>query len=176
MNKWMIGVASMVLAGGIAGANVNAADDESTEIEEQTVGQTQEMAGPKGHHGKRGHFEDRSLDRELKMETAEKKDQLINLLLDQDASSVEGVDELQKELADLNSQLGAMHDEAQAAHEERESKRQELVESGERPELTDEEKAAREEMHEEMEAKREQAQEIVKQKNDILDQLIEKLS
>jgi chromosome segregation ATPase len=170
MNKWMIGVASVMLAGGIAGANVHAADDESTEIDEAVVGQ-EEMAGHGGHHGKRGDFKGHSEERELRMETAEKKDQLIDLLLDQDAS-VEGVDELQKELADLNTQLDTLKEKFTAAHEEKEAKMQEWKDSGERPELTEEEKAA----HEEMKANREQASELVKQKNEVLDQLIEKLS
>ena len=175
MNKWMIGVASVMLAGGIAGANVYAADDESTELDKSVVGQ-EEMAGPGGHHGKRGHVKGHSEDRELRMATAEKKDQLIDLLLDQDASSVDGVDELQKELADLNTQLDALQEKATAAHEEKEAKMQEWKDSGERPELTEEEKAAHEQAHEEMEANREQASELVKQKNEVLDQLIEKLS
>lgn len=172
----MIGFASVMLAGGIAGASVNAADDETSEIEEPSVGQTNEMAGPGGHHGKRGHFEDHSEDREQRMVTDEKKDQLINLLLDQDASSVDGVDELQKKLADLNTQLEALQEKAEAAHEEKEAKMQEWKDSGERPELTEEEKAAHEEAHEEMDANREQAAELIKQKNEVLDQLIEKLS
>ncbi len=171
----MIGVASVMLAGGIAGANVYASDGE-TEIDESVVGQNQELAGSGGHHGKRGHFEDHSEDRELRMATAEKKDQLIDLLLDQDASSVDGVDELQKELADLNSQLDALKEKAEAAHEEKEAKMQEWKDSEERPELTEEEKAANEEAHKEMEANRDQANELVNQKNEVLDQLIEKLS
>ncbi|WP_273851510.1 hypothetical protein [Guptibacillus spartinae] len=47
---------------------------------------------------------------------------------------------------------------------------------GNAPELTEEEKTAREEAHKEMQANREQASELVKQKNEVLDQLIEKLS
>lgn len=170
----MIGVASVMLAGGIAGANVYAADGD-TEIDESVASQNDELAGPGGHHGKRGHFEDHSEDRELRMATAEKKDQLIDLLLDQDASSVDGVDELQKELADLNTQLDALKEKFTAAHEEKEAKMQEWKD-GERPELTEEEKTAHEEAHKEMQANREQASELVKQKNEVLDQLIEKLS
>ncbi|MYL61835.1 hypothetical protein GLW07_00560 [Bacillus hwajinpoensis] len=175
MNKWMIGVASVMLAGGIAGANVYAADDESTEIDEAVVMGQEEMAGHDGDHGKRGDFKGHSEGRKLRMETSEKKDQLIDLLLDQDAS-VDGVDELQKELADLNAQLNALKEKFTAAHEEKEAKMQEWKDSGERPELTEEEKAAHEEVHEEMKANREQASELVKQKNEVLDQLIEKLS
>ncbi|WP_165997820.1 hypothetical protein [Bacillus sp. Cs-700] len=174
MIKWMIGVASVMLAGGIAGANVYAADNESTEINEAVMGQ-EEMAGHDGHHRKRGYFKGHSEERELRMKTAEKKDQLINLLLDQDAS-VNGVDELQKELSDLNAQLDALNEKFTAAHEEKEAKMQEWIDSGERSELTEEEKAAREEAHKKMKANREQASELVKQKNEVLDQLIEKLS
>ncbi|WP_273851509.1 hypothetical protein [Guptibacillus spartinae] len=132
MNKWMIGVASVMLAGGIAGANVYAADSD-TEMDESVPSQNDELAGPGGHHGKRGHVEDHSEDRELRMATSEKKDQLIDLLLDQDASSVDGVDELQKELADLNTQLDALKEKAEAAHKEKEANMQEWKDSGERP-------------------------------------------
>ncbi len=145
------------------------------ETETPAVEQSQDMAKFEGHHGKRGHFKDDSEQRETRMATAEKQNQLIDLLLDQDASSVDGVDALQKELADINNQLDVMKQEAEAAHDEKEAKRQE-GQSGERLQLTDEEKATREAKHEEMEAKREKALELVKQKNDILDQLIEKLS
>ncbi|TKD69376.1 hypothetical protein [Pseudalkalibacillus hwajinpoensis] len=176
MKNWMIGTfASVMLAGGIAGANVYAADDSSAENEEPAVEQSQgqEM---KGHHGKRGHFKENSEHREAIMETYNKQNQLIDLLLDQDASSVEGVDELQKELADINTQLTTLHEEAQAARDERKAQMQELKDSGERPQLTDEEKAAHEAERAQMEEKRTEAYELVQKKNEVMDALIKKLS
>ncbi|MBN8209987.1 hypothetical protein JI666_14625 [Bacillus sp. NTK071] len=176
MKNWLIGTfASVMLAGGIAGANVYAADDSSSENQEPAVerSQGQEM---KGHHGKRGHFKENPEHREAIMETYNKQNQLIDLLLDQDASSVEGVDELQKELADINTQLTTLHEEAQAARDERKAQMLELKDSGERPQLTDEEKAAHEAERAQMEEKRTEAYELVQKKNEVMDALIKKLS
>ena len=175
MNNWMIGtIASIVLAGGIAGANVYAADDNSAETQadvEQSQGQE-----VKGHHGKKAHFKENSEHRKAIMETYTKQNQLIDLLLDQDASSVEGVDELQKELADINSQLKTLHEEAQANRDEKKAQIQEWKDSGERPQLTDEEKAAHEAERSQMEEKKTEAYELVQKKNEVMDELIKKLS
>lgn len=176
MNNWMIGTfASIVLAGGIAGANVYASDDSSLENAAVEQSKGQEM-GVKGHHGKRGHFKENSEHREAIMETYTKQNQLIDLLLDTDASTVEGVDELQQELADINNQLTTLHEEAQAVRDERKAQMQELKDSGERPQLTDEEKAAHEAERAQMEEKRTEAYELVQKKNEVMDELIKKLS
>lgn len=177
MKKWLLGIAgSVVLAGGIAGVSANAASEEGAQVDGTEV--VQEQGQVKGHHHKRGfHKEEKGNENhELMGSIFEKQEKLIDLLLDKNASAIDGVEELQTELADVNEQLNALHEEAKAAHEKLKAQKQEWKDSGERPELTDEEKEEMKAKFSEMKEKREEAMALAKKKDELLTALIEKVS
>ncbi|MCA0986728.1 hypothetical protein [Guptibacillus algicola] len=176
MKKWLVGVVgSVVLAGGLASVTANASS-EDTPVDSE-VSQEQGQFG--NHSHKRGFHkhgnENKKENHELMGTIFQKQEQLINLLLDKNASAIDGVEELQTELANVNEQLNALHEEAKAAHEKMKAQKQDWKD-GERPELTNEEKEDLKAKFSEMQEKRDEALALAKQKDVILTQLIEKLS
>lgn len=176
MKKWLVGVVgAVVLAGGLAGVTANASSEDTpvdTEVS-QEQGQVEKHHHERGFH--KGGNENKKKNHELMGAIFQKQEQLINLLLDKNASAIDGVKELQTELANVNEQLNALHEEAKAAHEKMKTQKKEWKD-GERPELTDEEKEDLKAKFSEMQEKRDEALALAKQKDEILTQLIEKLS
>ncbi|WP_377887820.1 hypothetical protein [Alkalihalobacillus sp. R86527] len=176
MKKWLVGiVGSVVIAGGLAGVNANASSGDALVDAEVSSEQGQ----LENHHHKRGFHKEgmgnKKENHELMGTIFQKQEKLINVLLDKNASAIDGVEELQSELTNVNKQLNALHEEAKTAHEKMKAQKQQWKD-GERPEITDEEKEELKAKFSEMKEKREEAIELAKKKDEILTQLIEKLS